>query len=204
MPQQRRAQVTRRAILVAAAEEFDHADYDATPLSAILRRGGVTKGAFYFHFESKEAVAGALVRLQNQCWQHLWRTWTGSERDPLSTMVGIVDEATRLLEEDVVIRAGMRLGRHPSVARRAGSPSVLRCERMIVELLQRSSEEGLLRGDVDPQVAARVLYAAVVGSRAISSDRNSAPGISWRVGEVWRVLLRGIASPEWLQRNPQP
>ena len=61
MPQQRRAQLTRRAILIAAAEEFDRVGYDATSLNAILRRGGITKGAFYFHFSSKEDVAEALT-----------------------------------------------------------------------------------------------------------------------------------------------
>ena len=61
MPQQRRAQLTRRAILAAAAEEFDSTGYAGTTLNAVLRRSGITKGAFYFHFPSKEAVAEALA-----------------------------------------------------------------------------------------------------------------------------------------------
>src|SRR5699024_8098595 len=51
MPQQRRARVTRGAILLAAAEEFERIGYSGATLGAVLRRSGVTKGAFYFHFD---------------------------------------------------------------------------------------------------------------------------------------------------------
>lgn len=204
MPQQRRAQVTRRVILVAAAEEFDRAGYDATPLSSILRRSGVTKGAFYFHFASKEVLASTLVQLQNQCWQHLWRTWMRCERDPLSIAIGMVDEATRLVDDDVVIRAGMTLGRHPALLGRTGRTPAPDCERLLAELFQRSAKDGLLRADVDPLVSARVLYAAMVGAYTLGAERRAGVGVAARVAEVWWVLLRGIASADWLRRNPQP
>jgi AcrR family transcriptional regulator len=57
MPRQDRARATRECILRAAAQEFERAGFVAASLRAMLARVGVTKGAFYFHFESKEAVA---------------------------------------------------------------------------------------------------------------------------------------------------
>lgn len=62
MPQQERAHATREAIVSAAAGEFDRAGHAAISLNDILRRSGVTKGAFYFHFPSKEAVADDIAR----------------------------------------------------------------------------------------------------------------------------------------------
>jgi AcrR family transcriptional regulator len=200
MPQQRRAQATRRAIVIAAAEEFDRADYDATPLSAILRRSGVTKGAFYFHFPSKEALALALIRLQAQSWSRLWRHWMRRGLDPLSTAVGMTGEATRMLESDVLTRAGTRLaGQQVGTAAERHAPPDW--EKLLAELLTRSADNGLLRAGVDPGAVARVMHAALVGVRAIGFEYRNGPGMAARITEIWRVVLEGIASAEWLSNN---
>lgn len=193
MPQQRRAQVTRRAIVIAAAEEFDRVGFDATPLSAILRRSGVTKGAFYFHFPSKDAVAAALVRFQAQVWSKSWQRWTSRGLDPLSTAVELVDEVVRILEHDVVVRAGARLAMRDQDA-------VTRWEQLLAGLLRSSAENGLLRPEVDPVAATRVLYATLVGVRVLSASR--AIGAAQQTGEMWRLILGGIATADWLRDNP--
>jgi TetR/AcrR family transcriptional regulator, transcriptional repressor for nem operon len=52
---------TRARILEAAHELVLRQGFAATPLEQILQRTGVTKGAFFHHFASKEALARALV-----------------------------------------------------------------------------------------------------------------------------------------------
>lgn len=199
MPQQRRAQATRRAITVAAAEEFDRVGYDATPLNAILRRAGATKGAFYFHFASKEALAAALVRFQRRIWARLWRGWKQRELDPLLTVVGAVNAALRIVERDVVIRAGTALACRAS-SYDPGSSEVQEWERQITELLRQSADVGSLRAGVDPNAAARAVQAAVVGVGRLG-EQDGGPSPSERAREVWEVLLVGIASSEWLGSN---
>lgn len=197
MPQQRRAQLTRHAIVVAAAEEFDRAGYADTPLSAILRRSGVTKGAFYFHFASKEAVALALVRLQEQHWARLQRHWLGRGLDPLSTAIQLVDDAVRLLGQDVLIRAGTRLAHQRVSQGAAGNALQPDWEGLFTGLLRRSAERGVLRAGVDPGMAARVLCSALAG--AVSASQQGRHELPTMVMEIWRVILEGIASPEWLR-----
>src|SRR5919206_3402040 len=58
---QPRAQATRQAILTAAAEHFARNGYHATSLDSVLADSGGTKGALYFHFASKEALARAVI-----------------------------------------------------------------------------------------------------------------------------------------------
>lgn len=204
MPQQRRAQATRRTITVAAAEEFDRVGYDATPLNAILRRAGVTKGAFYFHFASKEALATALVKFQRRIWARLWHGWKQRELDPLSTVVGATNAALRIVERDVVVRAGTALAFKPSSFGAEGSEA-LEWERQIAELLRQSADSGSLRAGIDPGTAARVVHAAVVGVGRLGTQApHVEPGMSERAGEVWQVLLEGIASSEWLSSNRWP
>jgi AcrR family transcriptional regulator len=53
---QQRGEETRSHILDAAGELFAERGYDATSVARICARAGVTKGAFYHHFDSKQAV----------------------------------------------------------------------------------------------------------------------------------------------------
>ena len=52
---------TRRQILEAASECIDTYGLNATSLTAIAKRVGITRAAIYNYFESKEAIARAVV-----------------------------------------------------------------------------------------------------------------------------------------------
>jgi AcrR family transcriptional regulator len=56
MTQQARAVETHSRIMDAAAECFAEQGYDAAGVAEICRLAGVSKGAFYHHFPSKQAV----------------------------------------------------------------------------------------------------------------------------------------------------
>lgn len=49
-------QATRKALLAAAREEFGRHGYTDTSVDEIVRRTGVTKGAFYHHFSEKKEL----------------------------------------------------------------------------------------------------------------------------------------------------
>ncbi|MEK8143998.1 helix-turn-helix domain-containing protein [Streptomyces sp. M10(2022)] len=59
---QQRAIRTRRIFLEAAAEVFDEHGYDAATIATILERAGLTRGALYFHFTSKEELARGVLK----------------------------------------------------------------------------------------------------------------------------------------------
>lgn len=58
---QERAVRTREQVLSAAAEEFAAHGYLGTTLLDVIQRTGMTKGALYGHFSSKEELAAALI-----------------------------------------------------------------------------------------------------------------------------------------------
>ncbi len=63
-PQQDRSRRTRLAIVQAAADLFDRHGYHGTKIADIVDRIGMTKGALYFHFPDKEAIAIAVMEAQ--------------------------------------------------------------------------------------------------------------------------------------------
>lgn len=60
-PRQQRAHDTKAKILKAAARSFSIDGYAATSLNDIIAEAASTKGAVYFHFDSKEAIARELI-----------------------------------------------------------------------------------------------------------------------------------------------
>ena len=63
---QQRSEETRARLLEAAEACFSESGYDGTGVAKICRRAGVSKGAFYHHFETKQAI---FLELLNIHWQ---------------------------------------------------------------------------------------------------------------------------------------
>ena len=61
MVRQARSEATRRRILDAAVELFSEVGFAATSLGDIVERAELTKGALYYHFDSKESLASAVI-----------------------------------------------------------------------------------------------------------------------------------------------
>ena len=59
---QQRGQVTRARLLDAAWSAFAAHGFDAASVDEICRRAGVSKGAFYHHFDSKQSIFLALLQ----------------------------------------------------------------------------------------------------------------------------------------------
>src|SRR5215475_3892115 len=60
---------TRASILQTAATIFAERGYTDTTLAELIARSGLTKGAFYFHFASKEQLALAVLEEKQRQWR---------------------------------------------------------------------------------------------------------------------------------------
>ncbi|MEV5955418.1 helix-turn-helix domain-containing protein [Streptomyces sp. NPDC051987] len=116
---QDRAQRTRERILDAAAEEFAAHGPDSTTLQAVADRVGMTKGAVYGHFTSKQAVAAALEAHGALTLSALHPDPTAP--DPVDTLRRLVAGLGAQLQSDIRLRAALRLrasgpAPHPATA----------------------------------------------------------------------------------------
>ena len=60
MKQEEKSLLTKNKILIAASEVFARKGYDAETMQDIAEKCGLSKGAIYHHFKSKEKIMQAL------------------------------------------------------------------------------------------------------------------------------------------------
>lgn len=101
----------RSKLLNAALSQVRTSGYEATTVDGLCAAAGVTKGAFFHHFRSKEALAVAVAA-------H-WSEFTGAlfaaapyhaYEDPLDQLIAYIDFRAALLEGRTIPEATCLLG----------------------------------------------------------------------------------------------
>ena len=106
-----KGQQTRQLIIECSSRLFDRQGFAATSLSQLVASTGLTRGAFYFHFESKDALAVAIVEAQVQRWPVMRTEVRKLEPDPLRALLTFAFRAAFAVQSDPVVRAANRLMR---------------------------------------------------------------------------------------------
>ncbi|MET8697519.1 ScbR family autoregulator-binding transcription factor [Kitasatospora sp. NPDC004723] len=196
MPRQARALATRQTVLRAAAEVFDERGYAGATMAEILERAGVTKGALYFHFPSKEELALAVIEGQ-EAWLATWRSASDS---PTQTVIDLGYAFAHSLLDDPLLRGAIRLTiehgsfTQPQVGTYQSWTDAAR------ELLERALEVGELRPGVRPASAAGVIIGAVTGIQLSSQVLMDRKDLLQRMADLWALLLPGLVEPGTLTR----
>jgi TetR/AcrR family transcriptional regulator, transcriptional repressor for nem operon len=164
----KRSDTTREQILRAAAHQFAQRPYYAVGLDDILAEAQLTKGAMYFHFRSKHALALAIVDEQDAksgaaVQELLTRKLSGLET--------LIDVAYLIAMADItenVTRAAFNL------LESVGRTEKLQ-ERLLggwIELLGEIAGRGIREGDIvdrgDPEDIGRLLVSIYIGLRQAS------------------------------------
>ncbi|MFE7574644.1 ScbR family autoregulator-binding transcription factor [Streptomyces sp. NPDC057521] len=191
---QERSERTRRRLVDAAAELFTRSGYASATLGQIAAAAGVTKGALYFHFPSKEALADA-VALHG-------RTLLGAFLDerratgdgPVQRLIDLTHWLTLARCEDPVARAAFRLA-DDGVAGPAGTGGLRRAWLAEARrLLDEADAAGELTGDARGGGAEALLAAVLYGVAPPGTDQSAGarPGDG---GTLWRLLLPALVGP---------
>ncbi|GAA4800599.1 ScbR family autoregulator-binding transcription factor [Streptomyces ziwulingensis] len=189
MPTQDRAIRTRRTILEAAARVFESRGYRAATISEILAAAGVTKGALYFHFESKEALALGVRGEQDR------KLTVPARAVKVQEFVDAMALHAHLLRTDPMVRAGARL----TLDQRAEDPDraavFLRRQQAGERLLRLAERQGELLPHVDPAGTARVATGAFAGVQAMSEATTGYQDLPCQVTALLRHLLPNVVVP---------
>lgn len=200
-PRQARAESTRVALITAAARRFATAGYEGTSLREILQDAGLTKGALYFHFADKQALADAVIAETIAIWRRNAEAVQVLELDPLSSIVVSFDRVAELMLTDPVADGGMRLLNDPMLSSRAATQHYGWAEDATRELLLAARTCGLLRPGVDVGLFATTIVTLVAGHNILTERTGTRHELPARISAMWGALLPAVATDEWLERH---
>lgn len=196
-PKQERSQRTRAHIIQTAASAFAEHGFDGVSLNGLVTASGLSKGAFYFHFSSKEEIALAAFRAKQQEMLTLLAAQKAPTKAADRLVLGLRKRA-QLVQEDPSFGCITRLGSQFNERSTPGSvyASFLDAARgAIAELVADGQGRGEFRIDLDPEAAARTIFAAVVGVDTLSHLSSRGKDFEDRIDELIDVLLNGLLKP---------
>ncbi|MEV0916177.1 ScbR family autoregulator-binding transcription factor [Streptomyces sp. NPDC049967] len=193
MAQQERAIRTRRAVIEAAAAVFAERGYAAATMAEILQRAGMTKGALYFHFDSKEMLARGVIEAQVDPAQ-----WAPRELK-LQEWIDVGMTLAERIPSDVVLLAGIRLSADMQGRTRFGSAWPT-WTGLVAKLLTEAKEQGEVLPHVDPEETSQAFVGAWVGTQLVSEAEARWGDLSQRVSVLYNLVLPAIATPAALMK----
>lgn len=165
-----RGLATRQHILAVATDAFLAHGYTATSLSDLIRAAGITKGAFYHHFPSKETLAVEVVRVRQAEWAARVVQASARHDSAVDQLRAMAQVASDLKERDrdqdhstSLQRLCAELCEDPELAPQIAGY----CDAWIetaTGLVARAQLQGDIRADVDAHHAAEVLVATFLGA----------------------------------------
>lgn len=192
--------MTRENIMLGAAEVIRRVGYAKASLSDISAAAGVTKGALYFHFDSKEAIARALIDEQHRRAREGALVILAEEAPALEQMMQLCQDLAQKLVDDPIVRAGIRLTTDSSTFTSPVREPYLDWMATFEMLAERAETEGETNGKIAPAVLARFVIPAYTGVQLVSETFTLRADLTERIHEMWLVLIAAMV-PEPAQAD---
>ncbi|MGO9511538.1 MAG: TetR family transcriptional regulator [Mycobacterium sp.] len=167
MVPQARSEATCQKILDAAIDLFSEVGYAAAGLGEIIERAGMTKGALYHHFESKDALATAIIEQGTERTRDAFRHVCESSSPALENMIHGVFVVTDLLVSDKAARTAEQLTRGLAEFNSAATKVWSSRLDAITTQARRASADGDLREGLDPEVVGESILNAMLGAQLL-------------------------------------
>lgn len=191
---QDRAVRTREAIISVAARHFDTDGYGHTSMNTITHTGKIAKGAMYYHFPSKEAIARQLIADWNLAVDEAINDTVvdAAGETAFDRLTAIFSFLARKIADDVTLRAGMKLTLEASIDNGAAFARWVDTVSDIVETAITAGEY------VDGPIAHRLawnLCSGTVGAVQAAATLREDVDVATRVQDVVSAHLKSLAAP---------
>jgi len=187
---------TRDRLLQAAFQEVYRYGFQSAGIDTILAATNVTKGALYYHFESKEALGYAIIEevvaeMTRDRW--LRPLERSKDKDPIDALIGIV-QAIPHRPRDVkggcpLVNLAQEMSQLDEQFRKRLESIFHAWQEGIAMTLRRGQSQGTVRHDLVPEESASFLIAMVEGYEVLAKNAQDT--------KVWKMGIRNIVG--WLR-----
>lgn len=204
----------KRALLRAAREMFLQHGYTRTAVNAVIDRAGLSKGTFYYHFESKADLLRVVVEeLTDGAWPAIAQAVESAGPDPIEQVNALFAASWHWREANIesLARVGVALYRDENVLLRekVRARTHERAVPLLADVLFRGSAQGAFDVSDATETARLVLLlaTAVTDTNMLafveSADpRSEAGAVLRRVDVLLRSVERMIRAPQGALRGP--
>jgi AcrR family transcriptional regulator len=190
---------TRERLLQAGFQEVYRSGFQSASIDTILAATNVTKGALYYHFDSKEDLGHAIIEeIVAKLPQDKWLRPLERCKNPIDALIGIV-QATSVGPEDVkggcpLVNLAQEMSALDEQFRRRLETIFHDWQEGIATALRRGQSQGTVRRDLVPEETAGFLMAMYEGYVLLAKNAQDA--------KVWNVGIRNIVG--WLRSLRAP
>jgi AcrR family transcriptional regulator len=186
-------------LLQAGYREIYRSGFQSASIDTILAATNVTKGALYYHFESKEDLGHAVVEeIIAKLTQDKWLHYLRQGKNPIDTLIDIV-QATSVRKEDVnggcpLVNLAQEMSALDEKFRTQLEAIFNDWQEGIATALRRGQSQGTVRRDLVPHETAGFLIAMYEGYVLLAKNAQDV--------KVWNVGIRNIVG--WLKSLRAP
>ncbi|MBN1304519.1 MAG: TetR/AcrR family transcriptional regulator [Anaerolineales bacterium] len=194
---QQRSEITRKRIMEAATRLFANAGYNATSVDQICKEAGVSKGAFYHHFSSKQAIFVALfedwIVALDDGMKEMHKENIPQTLLYLTNMIPLIFETAD--EHLPIVLEYWLLAGHDEVIRAAILAPYRHYQDLFAKLIEEGMAEGTLK-TINPQAAAQVIVSLAVG--LLIQGILDPKGADWQkvASESIQILMNGLGKED--------
>jgi len=181
--------VTRTRLLRAAAEAFDVGGYLGVNLNNVVTSLGLTKGALYHFFPTKEALAVEIVDMHFAAWEPLAQEVFTSYDNKLDALVEVTYRVAALFQSDPIVRAGARLSSERHLINTTLHEPFIGWVRRLESLVKTAKTRGEVRAGIDPRATAELVVDYFYGAQLISQHLCDRRDLLVRLDHFWEAFL---------------
>jgi TetR/AcrR family acrAB operon transcriptional repressor len=190
------AEQTRQKLLDAALTVFSQKGYTATRLEDVARVAGVTRGAIYHHFGSKAELYSALIEEANKVGNSAIDRAVSEGGSFIEIVSRILVYTFALLEDERRFSEVMALQLTTPDVEVLSQRRYDEAQELVASIsgfFRVIIEQGELRRDLDPLVAARAFLGYQYGLASLWLFNRDAFSIKDSAPELAEIFVQGIA-----------
>ena len=182
---------TRAKLIAAARKAFGEQGYAEASMDELTAAAGLTRGALYHHFGGKQGLLEAVIaEIDAEMAGRLAAVtaaahtrWDGL----VAENIGYIELALEPEVQRIMLRDGPAVLGDP-----ANWPGALACIASIRRHVEQLQADGVVRGEIDPEAAARMISGASTDAAMWIANSPDPAETSRRAIPAFKAMLEGL------------